>query len=142
MTNYTAQASIVINGTPAQVWSALTDPAKVKEYMFGTDMTAEWKVGGTITYKGEWEGKAYEDTGTILELEPNKILKNSYWSNFSGTPDVPENRMIITSLLEEVEGGTKLTIIQENNASADSAEHSGSNWKMILEKIKGIVEKK
>lgn len=138
----TVEKSILINATPASVWEVITDPAKVKQYMFGTDMTADWKIGGKITYKGEWEGKSYEDGGTILEIEPEKILKSTYWSSMSGTENTPENQMVVTYKLEAKDGGTLMTVIQDNNKTEAGAEHSGENWGMVLDSMKKIAETK
>ena len=134
------EKSVEIAATPAKVWEALTDPAKVKQYLFGTNMSADWRVGGRITYSGEWEGKQYVDGGEILELVPEKILKSTYWSSMSGTEDKPENYVNVTYALEEISGGTKLTVIQDNNKTADSAEHSGNNWQMVLDALKKVCE--
>ena len=103
-------------------------------------MTADWKVGGKITYKGEWDGKSYEDGGTILELEPEKILRSTYWSSMSGVPNTLENQMVVTYKLEPKDGGTLMTVIQDNNKTEEAKEHSGSNWGMVLESMKKIAE--
>ena len=58
---FTATTSIIVDAPRSKVWNALTDPAMVKQYLFGTTMTTTWKVGDPITYTGEWEGKSYED---------------------------------------------------------------------------------
>ncbi|MFI5263347.1 MAG: SRPBCC domain-containing protein [Candidatus Kapaibacterium sp.] len=137
----TVEKSIQIGASPAKVWDVITDPAKVKQYMFGTDMTADWKVGGKITYRGEWEGKKYEDGGTILEIEPEKILKSTYWSSMSGTPNTPENQVVVTYKLEPKDGGTLMTVIQDNNKTEAGAEHSGDNWNMVLDAMKKLAEK-
>ncbi len=136
----TVEKSIFINASPAKVWDVITDPAKVKQYMFGTDMTADWKVGGKITYKGTWEGKDYEDGGTILELEPEKLLKSTYWSSMSGTENTPENQMIVTYKLEPQDGGTLMSVTQDNNKTEAAKEHTGENWGMVLEKMKNLAE--
>ena len=136
------EKSILINATPAEVWDAITNPAKVKQYMFGTDMSADWKVGGKITYQGEWEGKKYEDGGTILEIEPQKILKSTYWSSMSGTENTPENQMVVGYTLTPKDGGTLLTVTQDNNKTEAGAEHSGENWGMVLDAMKKIAETK
>ena len=136
----TVEKSIQINASLAKVWDAITNPAKVKQYMFGTDMTADWKVGGKITYKGSWEGKEYEDGGTILEIEAEKILKSTYWSSMSGTENTPENQMVVTYKLEPKDGGTLMTVTQDNNKTEEGKEHSGSNWQMVLESMKKISE--
>ncbi|MDP4218805.1 MAG: SRPBCC family protein [Bacteroidota bacterium] len=138
--NRIVHRSILIKATPSKVWEALTDPSIVRQYLFGTNMTADWKVGGRISYKGVWEGKEYEDGGTILELVPKKILKSTYWSSMSGTEDKPENYATVTYLLEEMDGGTRLTLTQDNNKSEAAREHSEQNWGHVLEAMKRILE--
>lgn len=137
---YTAMAETIIDATADKVWAALTDPALVKEWLFGTEMTADWKVGGLIRYTGVWEGKTYEDKGTILELEPEQKLVTTYWSGFSGLPDIPENYQKVSYLLEPEGDKTKLTIIQEGNKTAESAAHSEGNWNKVLTSMKKILE--
>ena len=51
---------------------AIIDPVKVKQYFFGTDLVTNWEVGKPIFFRGEWEGQAYEDKGTVLQFEPKK----------------------------------------------------------------------
>ena len=85
------EITVTINAPKSKVWDALTNPAQIKKYMFGTDASSDWKVGSPITFRGVWEGKPYEDKGTILEMMKEKILKYNYWSNFSGDRDEPSN---------------------------------------------------
>ncbi|HVO39380.1 MAG TPA: SRPBCC family protein [Spirochaetia bacterium] len=138
---YTATARITVKATASRVWEALTDPRLVRQYLFGTDMKADWRVGGAITYTGVWEGKPYEDRGTILELVPKKLLKSSYWSAFSGKEDTPENRLIVIYELTESGGETALSITTGNNPTQDGADHSAGNWTTVLQKLKEILEK-
>jgi uncharacterized protein YndB with AHSA1/START domain len=139
-TNYTANASIRIRASTARVWDALTNPEVIKQYLFGTQASADWRVGGTITYRGEWEGKPYEDRGTILAIEPESLLKTTYWSSFSGVEDRPENYNTITYDLEGDGEHTTLSIRQENNRNKESAEHSEANWQSVLKTLKGLLE--
>ena len=39
----TATASIILNAPPEKVWKALTDPALIKQYLFGTDAHSDFK---------------------------------------------------------------------------------------------------
>jgi len=137
----TVEKSIFINAQPIKVWDAITNPELVKQYLFGTDMSADWKVGGRITYRGSWEGKEYEDGGTILEIEPEKILRSTYWSSMSSTEDKPENYMVVTYILEKKNNGTMLTITQDNNKTDEAKEHSSENWGVVLESMKKLIEK-
>jgi len=142
MEKFTAKSQATFKATPEKVWSALTDPLQVKQWLFGTDMSVtEWAVGGKITYKGEWEGKQYEDKGTILEIEPGKKLVSTYWSGLSGKADVPENYQKVSYELIPEGEGTKLVITQEGNETEESAKHSEGNWKMVLDGLKKVVEK-
>ena len=45
-----------------KVRDALTNPEMVKEYLFGTELVTDWKVGSDIIFRGEWEGKKYLKT--------------------------------------------------------------------------------
>ena len=140
MEKFTASVSVIIKADAAKVWEALTNPEMIKQYLFGTKVTTDWKVGSPITYTGVWEGKEYEDKGTILKIEPGKYLLSTYWSGFSGTPDLPENYQKVGYTLEHAEEGTKLTVTQDNIPSEKSRDHSAGNWKMVLESMKKMLE--
>ena len=124
----------------AKVWQGLTDPAMVKKYFFGTNLESSWKVGEPITFSGEWAGKKYQDKGTILDIDPGKFVKYSYWSSMGGTEDKPENYANITYSLAEKDGKTKLTITQDNVKNQEAKEHSEQNWKGIFEELKKLIE--
>ena len=137
---FTAIAQITIRAGAARVWDALINPKLIKQYLFGTEVRSDWKVGSSITYSGVWEGKGYEDKGRILQLVPNKLLKATYWSSLSGKPDTPENYNTVTYELSQKEGETTLTITQDNNPSKESADHSAENWKRVLATMKDLLE--
>src|SRR5215210_9585403 len=88
---FTAQATTLVNVPASKVWDALTNPSLIKQYLYGTEVTSDWKVGSPITYRGEWEGKSYEDKGEILQIEPDKLLVSTFWSSLAGLPDLLGN---------------------------------------------------
>ena len=49
----TAKTSVKLNATPERVWKALTDPEEIKQYLFGTKATSDWKIGRLITHTRE-----------------------------------------------------------------------------------------
>jgi uncharacterized protein YndB with AHSA1/START domain len=134
--------SIKINADKSQVWDALVNPEKIKQYLFGTDTVSEWKVGSPIIFQGEWQGQAYKDKGTILQFSENEIFQYDYWSAFSGTEDLPENYSIITLRLKEEGTATLLSLIHQNYATEENRDHSDKSWEMVLNSIKELVEKK
>jgi uncharacterized protein YndB with AHSA1/START domain len=136
----TGTASILVHASAEKVWEALTTPRIIKQYFFGTDAISDWKVGSPIVFKGEWQGKQYEDKGTILEIVPQKLFKYSYWSSMSGIEDKPENYVDITYELSEKDEDTELTITQENIPDDKMKEHSEQNWKKVLTDLKDLLE--
>jgi hypothetical protein len=68
-------------------------------------------------------------------------LVSTYWSAFSGLPDSPENYHTVTYALDERDGATTLTITQDNIDTKESADHSETNWKSVLETMKKLLEK-
>jgi uncharacterized protein YndB with AHSA1/START domain len=138
--DYLAKVTISIDAPRSKVWEALTEPDLIKQYLFGTEVTTDWQVGSLITYKGTWEGKPYEDKGVVLENEPGKLLVSTFWSSLSGVPDLPENYQTVRYELSAENGGTKLSLTQDNNATQKDAEHAEQNWNMVLEGLKKLVE--
>ena len=134
--------SVFINAGTAAVWDALVNPEKIKQYLFGTETISDWKVGSRITYKGVWEGKEYRDGGIILQFVPEKIFQSTYWSSMSGTEDKPENYVTVTYELSKDGDGVLLTLIQDNCKTEEQKKHLESNWSMVLEALKKVVEGK
>lgn len=139
--NFVATSSISIDAPPDRVWNVITDPAAVKEFMFGADLVTDWTVGGPIAWRGEWEGKPYEDKGEILEVAPGRKLVHTHFSPLGGEEDKPENYHTLTWTLEDRAGATRLTLAQDNNASEDAAEHSQGMWDMLVADVKQIAER-
>ena len=139
-TNNIAKAETAIAASVDKVWDALTNSETIKKYMFGTTVTSEWKEGSKIVWKGEWNGKNYEDKGKILNIEPKKQLQYSHFSPSTGLADVPENYHIITIGLEEKDKQTVVTLTQDNNADEKTKEHSEKNWRRMLASLKKLLE--
>jgi len=137
---YLAKAKTTIHAPVADVWQALVDPKIIKEYLFNTEVISEWKVSSPVTYKGEWQGKVFEDKGKILEMKPEKVLKITHWSPLSGVPDNPENYHTVIYTLSDRGDNTEVTITQDNNASEEEKAHSEKNWETVLAGMKKLLE--
>jgi len=139
--NHIAKAQTTINASVEKVWDALTNPVMIKKYMFGATVISDWKEGSKITWKGEWDGKTYEDKGKILRFDPEKSLQYSHYSPLSGLHDNPENYHIVTiDLLEKDRQTTIVNLTQDNNADEKAKDHSENNWKMMLSSLKKLLE--
>ena len=141
MKDHTAVAEIQIDAPPARVWSALTDPAEIEQYMFGSEVVTDWEPGSRIIWRGKYAGMSYEDHGEILEFEPERRLAMTHFSPLSGEEDIPENHHVLAYDLEEVDGETRVRLTQDNNTSVEAAEHSRANWQKMLAALKSLVER-
>jgi len=137
---YMAKATTVIHAPASKVWQALVNPEIIKQYLFNTDVISDWREGSSIIYRGEWEGRPFEDKGKILKIEQEKMLKSTHWSPLSGVPDTPENYHTVTYALSGNGDSTEVTITQDNNASEEEKDHSEKNWRTVLAGMKKLLE--
>ncbi|MCL4510361.1 MAG: SRPBCC domain-containing protein [Bacteroidetes bacterium] len=138
--NLIARASMTINAPGAKVWDALVNPEAIKQYMFGTNVVSDWHEGSPIVWKGEWQGKAYEDKGVILQFKPGQTIQYSHFSPLSGLPDNPENYHTVTIELSGEGDQTRVSLAQDNNTTEQARDHSEKNWEMMLTALKKFLE--
>ena len=131
---------VIIQADSEKVWHALTDKETIKKYFFGTEAISDWQAGSSLIFQGEWEGKTYQDKGTILASEPGKLLQYNYWSGFSGLEDVPENYSLVTYRLKSDADQTTLTLTQEGFANEEGKAHGEGGWTMVLDNLKKLLE--
>ena len=142
----TAEAAVDIEASSSEVWRSLTDPEAIKQYFLGADVETDWRVGSPITFRGEWQGKSYEDKGEILAFDPEHELAYSHWSPMGGKPDAPENYHVVQVTLEEHGSATRVTLRQSNleggATDEDRAKRSDyeKNWSQMLEGLKRTTE--
>jgi uncharacterized protein YndB with AHSA1/START domain len=140
--NQIATAEVSIEAPVSKVWEALVNPEIIREYMFGTTVTSNWTEGSSITWIGEWEGKAYADKGEIIKVEPESQLHYTHYSPLSGKEDIPENYHTVTINLYQVEDRIVLFLTQDKNESEEARQHSEKNWMQMLTALKELLEKK
>ena len=137
----TATASIRIKAPIERVWDALINPELIRRYMFGTEVISEFKEGTPIIWKGVWNGKPYEDKGTILKKDLLKTLEFTHFSPLTGIPDVEENYHTLTYKLTDEGDYTVVSLSQDNNADDKARIHAQKNWHRMLESLKKTLEK-
>jgi uncharacterized protein YndB with AHSA1/START domain len=133
--NATIQAPI------ERVWRAITTPAEIKQWFFGVDTEADWRPGGRLIHRGEYQGKAYVDKGEILEFDPPRRLVHTHWSDVSGLPDAPEHYQQVAWDLVDRGDATELSITERNLPSAEAAETSEQAWAGALKGLKDRLER-
>src|SRR5687768_1384270 len=115
-----AKAETDIAAPARDVWQALTDPAAIKQYMFGTNVESSWRKGSPSTLKGEWQGRSYEDKGVILAVDAPRSLQYTHFSPLLGKPALPENYHTVTVTLAPSGAATRVVLEQDNNASEEA----------------------
>jgi len=137
-----AEAHVAIQTTLGHAWEALTMPEAIRKYMFGTEVETDWKEGSSIKWKGEWQGKKYEDKGNILKFEPESVLQYTHFSPLSGMEDIRENYHTVTITLEEEDSQVHISLSQDKNRDENAKNYSERNWQMMLDQLKAYLEDK
>jgi uncharacterized protein YndB with AHSA1/START domain len=136
------EKSVEIAASTQHVWRALTDPDMILQWMGGANVESTWELGSDITFSGTMPNfnKKYRDRGTVLAVEREKFLQYSHWSEMTRLPDLPQNRTIITFLLEPIEEKTRLTFRQENFHGEVEYKHANFFWGVALYVMKNLLE--
>jgi uncharacterized protein YndB with AHSA1/START domain len=134
--------TIQINAPIAQVWDTLTAPELMKKWMSETEIQilTDWKVGSPILIRGRLHGIKFENKGTVLQFEPQKILQYSHLSSISRLPDQPESYSIFEFQVASLGNLTTLTFTVSNFPTEIIYKHLGFYWNVTLEILKKMIE--
>jgi uncharacterized protein YndB with AHSA1/START domain len=135
-TDFVSKSEVLIHAPRARVWQALVDPEIATLYLFGATIETDWSIGGPISWKGEWDGRAYEDNGIVLRFEPEDTLQFTHAGGAS-----PDHVHTVTIGLGEQDGATRVTLVQDGNDNADEMEQAGRSWQGVLGGLKLLVER-
>jgi uncharacterized protein YndB with AHSA1/START domain len=138
--SFNLKVQCTIHAPIEKVWEGLTNPELVKQYFFGTQLVTTWQPQSPIYFRGEWEGKAYEDKGTVLKFVPHKMLEYDYLSSWSNLEDRPENYQIITYRVKSKGNSTIFTIEQNKITTLEQKVDSIKNWKGLMTELKKLME--
>jgi len=133
-------SKIVIKATPGKVWETLTKAEFVKRWQYGSDLQTTWEVGSAIRFVTAWEGKIFEQWGTVLEYTATQRLRYSLFAPRPGLEDKPENYFEMTYSLTAGNGNTKLEIVQEDNRPNAVQEDEQGEENPILKMLKEVAE--
>ena len=127
-----------IRTTPEKLWSALTDPAQMKEYWLGSQIKTEWKKGAA--WQLVYPDGRITDTGEILELDPpcRMVLR---WRN-EFRPELKAEGFALCAIdVEPLDKAVKLTITHSIERSPSKfIEAVSGGWPKILSNLKSLLE--
>jgi uncharacterized protein YndB with AHSA1/START domain len=127
-----------IRTTPEKLWSALTDPATMKQYWFGMHQESDWLPGST--WKLVFPDGRIADAGEVIEAErPRRLVIR--WRNEFKPELKTEGYSRCTMELEPEKDTVKLTIthVMEQGDSKFIQAVSGG-WPKIVSNLKSLLE--
>lgn len=96
---------------PAEaIWTCLTRPELIKQWLMGMDVECDWKVGSPYRSTVNWGGQDCWEKGTILQSDYCKVLQLEFLSSWDNLEDKPENYQRVKYDFILKDGGTELRI--------------------------------
>jgi uncharacterized protein YndB with AHSA1/START domain len=134
-----------------RVFAAWTEPEQMKNWMGPINSTcieaeADLRVGGSyrVVVRGTpppRDGEPQQErtstmTGKYLEVRPPELVRYTWHADWS-----PGEESVVTLRLHEENGGTRLELLHEKFATAESAAGHNTGWNMVLDKFAAYVER-
>jgi uncharacterized protein YndB with AHSA1/START domain len=110
------EREIVFPASPDEVWEALTEPERLEEW-FATEVELDARPGGEGVFR--W-GNGEERRATVLEAEPGERLVLAW-----------EEDGAVVLELEEVDGGTRVHVVETAPAFGTALELHALAWARV-----------
>lgn len=131
-----------IDAPPTAVWRALTDVTEMAAWMAdaSTELVVEtdWTVGAQIRMRGRLHGP-FENTGTVVAVEPLQRLAWTHLNSQSRLADRPEHHATIDVRLAADDDGTDVTVTIAGYADRMVGRHLDFYWGVAVEQLRRHV---
>ncbi|MGH8443808.1 MAG: SRPBCC family protein [Solimonas sp.] len=139
--------AVSIHAPAGVVWACLTRVERMRAWMAEPEMVleiaADWRVGGVIVMRG-FHHERFENTGTVLAFEPQRLLRYTQLNSLSRLPDVPENHALLEFRLaaagDAADDATALTFTASRFATPEIYKHLQFYWAGTLGILKRQAE--
>lgn len=132
---------LTIQAPASKVWAALTEPALVKQWQYGSDLVTDWSEGNAIRCHSEWQGRVCEQWGKVQAVVPCQRIQDSLFAPQPGLEDRPANYFVMTYTLDEQHGVTTLTIdMDDSRPAAGGADPADEGGQAVLRALKATAE--
>jgi uncharacterized protein YndB with AHSA1/START domain len=133
--------SVLLNATPARVWEALTHPGMTKQYLYNCEVSSDWATGSPIRWRGNYQGRALDEQGEILEVIPGKLLKYAGFDRLPYNDSTDGNIHITHELIPHGSKTRLLTTLEHFGGDEARAEDAAQQWDFeILPRLQSLVE--
>lgn len=133
---------ITIEAPPAAVWRALTDVSEMAVWMadeaVGLVVETDWIPGASIRMRGHLHGP-FENTGSVVAVEPLRRLCWTHLSSLSRAADLPEHHATIDVQLAPRHDATDVAVMLTGYDAEAVGEHLDFYWGVALGQLRRHV---
>ena len=104
------------------------------------EIITDWQVGRPMVIRGNLHGIKFENNGTVLQFEPENILRYNHLSSLSRLSDKTENYSVIEFKLTPLAEQTELTLTLSIFPTETIYKHLAFYWNATLEILKRLIE--
>ncbi len=133
-------STLKINASRQKVWDCITKAELVKLWQYGSDLHTSWEIDSEIKFRTVWDNNVFEQWGKVLEVKPTELVKYSLFAPRPGLEDKPENYFMMSYVLTEENGYSKLEIIQEDERPNAVQEEPQGEENPVLKLLKELAE--
>lgn len=141
MTTLDITRTIDIKARPEKVWAALTEPDLVSQW-FGDTCELDATPGGSGRFGWTEHGADFRVVVEIADRPKTLVFR---WARESGVDPVRGNSTVVRFDLTEIEGGTRLTLLETgfDDLPEPDAAHSDNTggWRAELAELVELVER-
>lgn len=134
--------SVLLNASPERVWEALTHPGMTKQYLYNCEVRSDWNSGSTLRWTGNFQGRAVDAEGKILEIIPGRMIKYSGFDRLVEGDISRQGDIYITHEIVPYGKKTKLlTTLEHFEGDETRAELAAQQWDLeIMPRLQTLVE--
>ena len=132
------EAEVLVQATPEEVWDALINSDKTRDYYYGTDIRSDWQPGSRWTSES---GDELYLQGELLEVEaPRRIVQTFHVAIEEPAASDPPSR--VTWEVTPLDAATtRVRLIHEGMGEA-TRDYVDGGWEHILAGLKRVVEER
>lgn len=133
--------SVLLNATPERVWEALTHPGMTKQYLYGYEVSSDWRSGSPLRWTRHGR-QPIDIEGKIMEINPGRYIKYSGFDRLTSGDVSRRGDIYITH--EVVPHGRQtqlLTTLEHFEGDETRAELAAQQWDFdIMPRLRSLVE--
>lgn len=121
------------------MWRTLTNLEQMSKWLGEPEMNlqvkTDWKINSPISIRG-FHHANFENKGTVLQFDKEKILRYTHLSSVSRLPDNEENYTVLEFKLTPIDNKTQLVITINNFPTETIRKHLEFYWQTTIFTIK------